>query len=62
MAMYIKPMVPFTIPDILKPRHIKPKTNINKTHHTLDKEYRAVNYDTDKNAFLIIRLCFFVFV
>ena len=40
-------------PDTSNPRHLKPKT-----HQTSDKEYRAVNYITDKNDFFVIRLCF----
>ena len=45
--------VPFTTLDILKPRHIKPQTNITKTHQTSDKENRAANYTTDKIPFHI---------
>ena len=58
---------------IHNPRHVKPQTNQTldtsnlkhikpKTHKTSDKEYRAVNYITDKNAFFVIRLCFVCFL
>ena len=45
-----KKMVPFTTPNTSIPRHIKPNT-----HQTLDKEYRAANYTTDKNTFLYFK-------
>ena len=53
--IHVKPQTHQT-KDTSNPRHIKPKT-----HQTSDKEYRAVNYATDKNAFFVIHLCFLCF-
>ena len=49
-------------PDTSNPRHTWPRHFKPIRYQTSDKEYGAVNYNTDKNAFFVIRLCFLYYL